>query len=368
MDGGNLLSGSVETLNEIKKNLLELRGYQTNSETLSGEEEKLEKSINSLEKSITEEIQTTTKKRRDEIEDTFDKQIDKIRTKMKRTKEKRDKRKNAKMSERIDMETAPIKGENKNLKIEAKALLQQKHIPSFCNTKLFYALYSPSCFTDLFITLIAIAVILLALPCGIYFLVLPSKKILYLIIIYVITVLIFGGLYLIIAHNTKDKYQEDIKQIKALRKNIRSNKKKIAGIKKNIKKDRDESGYGLQNFDEEITKLEKEASDILVQKMEALDTFDNTTSKVIASEIQGMNEEKLTGLKETYEKTNSEVKNNEDKIKALTIKIASEYEPLIGKDLMTVEKLDSLTNIIQAGNAGTVSEAIAVYRQGVKTE
>jgi hypothetical protein len=287
---------------------------------------------------------------------------------MKKIKEKRDRKKDVKMSERINLETASLKSENNNRKIEIKALLGQKRIPSLCNTKLFFALYAPSCFTDFLIILISIILILLLLPCGIYFLILPQEKILYLILIYVVTVLVFGGLYLVIDNFTKEKHPEEIKQIKLIRQDIRANKRKIAIIKKKIKKDRDESSYGLQNFDEEIAKLEQEAADTLNQKKTALDTFDHTTKEIIASEIRQVNEEKLSGLKGEYDKASAELKKTGDQIKALTIKIASEYEPIIGKDLMTLERLDSLINIIQAGNAATISEAAAFYRQNMKPE
>lgn len=368
MDNGNLLSGGVDTLNAIKEHLLELHVHQANKTELAAEEQKLEKNINSLEKAIAEEIQTTTRKRRDEIEAAFDKQIDVTRARIKKIRDKRGKRKNAKISERINTETASLKGENNNLRIEAKALLEQKQIPSFCNTKLFHSLYLPSCFTDFLVAFLAIIIILLLLPCSIYFLILPQEKIFYLIIIYVITVLFFGGIYVFIDNHTKEKYPEEIRQVKAIRKNIRKNKKNIEAIKKDIKKDRDESSYGLQNFDEEINKLEKEASDIFTKKKEALETFDNTTKNVIADEIRTVNEEKLTSLKKEYAKASAESKTTEDKIKELTIKIASEYEPYIGKDLIAEDRLDSLINIIQAGNARNISEAIAFYRQNMKPE
>jgi hypothetical protein len=38
---------------------------------------------------------------------------------------------------------------------------------------------------------------------------------------------------------------------------------------------------------------------------------------------------------------------------------------MIGKDLMTLERLESLTNIILAGNAANISEAVSFYRQNM---
>jgi hypothetical protein len=365
MEGSNLLSGGLDQLNEIKENLLELHGYQSKSDSLINEEKRLEKSIESLEKTIAEEVQTTIRKRRQEIEDTFDKQVDKTRVQIKKIKEKRDKRKDRKVSERMNTETASLKVENNQLQLEAKSILKQKHIPSFCNTKLYYALYSPSCFTDFLVIFAVIILTLVLIPCGIYFYLLPDEKIFYLILTYVGTVLIFGGCYILVGNRTKEKYTEEILQVKRLRSSIRVNKKKIKVIKNNIKKDRDESSYGLQNFDTDLAKLEQEEAAIDLQKKEALAAFDNTTSQIIATEIQGISADKLSALKVEFEKANAEANRSEEMIKALTIKIASEYEPFIGKDLMSLERMDSLINIIQAGSANTISEAVAFYRQSM---
>ncbi len=365
MDGNNLLSNGVDTLNEIKEHLLERSGYQSNNDSLIAEEERLEKSISNLEKAITEEVQATTKKRRQEIEDTFEKQIDKARARMKKIKDKRDKRKSMKISERIEAETATLKVENNSLRLEAKTILKQKRIPSFCNTKLYYALYSPRYFTDFLIIIATILITLLLIPCGIYFLILPEEKIIYLVLTYVITVLLFGGCYVITGNRTKEKFTQEILQVKGIRGSIRINKKKMEVIKNNIKKDRDESAYGLQSFDADLAKLEQETADIATQKKEALGVFDQSTSQIIASEIQGANEDKLSALKSDYERVVTETKLAEEKIKALTIKIASEYEPFIGKDLMSLDRLDALINVIQAGSAATISEAIAFYRQSM---
>jgi hypothetical protein len=363
MDGSNLLSGGVDKLKEIKESLLELHGYEEKNNTLNGAEEKLEKNIENLEKSIAEETQTTTRKRRHEIEDTFDKQIEKTRARIKKIQDRRDKNKDKKVSQRVDTETALLKEENRTLELEAKSVLKLKKVPAYCNTKFYYALYAPRCFTDFLIVIIMLLLILVAIPCGLYYFVLPDKKILYLILIYVATVIIFGLIYVIIGNHTKEKHPEEIKRVKGIRQTIRVNKRKIKVIKNNIRKDRDESAYGLENFDEELTKLNHEITQFASQKKEALATFDNTTIPVIAAEILGENEDQLKGFKTRYEETQKDAKKAEVNMKALTIKIASEYEAFIGKDFMSMEQLDSLINIIQAGSANNISEAIAYYHQ-----
>lgn len=365
MDEGNLLTGGVDKLNEIKENLLELSGYQDNYDKLVLEEDKNEKSIQALEKAAAEEVQTTIKKRRAEIESAFDKQIDKTKANIKKIKDKRDKRKNKKVSERIDEETASLREDNRRLRLEAKTLLKQKHVPSYCNTKLYYALYYPRYINDILIILFALLLTLLMIPCGIYFFLLPEEKISYLVLVYIATVIIFGGIYLLIGNITKDKHSEILKQIRELRHEIIKNKKIIKAIKKNIKKDRDESSYGLENFDEDLEKLDSEAAEIAQQKKDALLTFENTTIQVITSETRRQYEEKIASLKEENDKVIANSVQAENKVKALTLKIASEYEPFIGKDLITLDRIESLINIIEAGNASNISEAVQFHRQNM---
>lgn len=206
---------------------------------------------------------------------------------------------------------------------------------------------------------------LLIIPCGIYFFVLPEERILYLVLIYIITVVIFGGLYLLIGNYTKDKHSNTLKQVREIRHDIIDNKKKIKAIKRQIKKDRDESSYGLENFDEGLEKLDSELAEIALQKKEALLTFENTTIQVITSEIRKQYEEKLTTLKGENEAIIVKTTQAENKIKALTLKIASEYEPFIGKDLITLDRIQSLINIIEAGNATNISEAVQFNRQNM---
>jgi len=365
MDEGNLLTGGVDKLNEIKEDLLELRGYQDNYEKLIIDEDKNEKSIQSLEKAAEDEVQATIKKRRAEIESAFDKQLDKNKASIKKIKDKRDKRKNKKVSERIAEETSTLREDNRRLKLEAKTLIKQKHVPSYCNTKLYYALYYPRYFSDIIIVLLALLLTLLVIPCGIYFFLLPVEKILYLVLIYIGTVIFFGGLYLIIANATKDKHSEILRQIRELRHEIVKNMRAIKSIKKNIKKDSDESSYGLENFDEDIEKLEGEAAEIAEQKKDALLTFENSTIMLITSEIKRQYEEKISSLKADNDKVIADTAQAENKIKALTLKIASEYEPVLGKDLINLDRIESLINIIEAGNATNISEAVQFHRQNM---
>jgi hypothetical protein len=364
MEDKNLLSGGVNQLHEIKENLLDLHEYKLKYEALVQDEGRLSKSIQSLEKEMAEEIVHVTRKRRQEIENTYGEQISKIGVRIKRIKEKRDKSKDAKVSERIETETASYKEENKQLRLDIKTVCKQKHIPAICKTRIYNALYFPDKILDYLLLLCMLFLAFLAIPCSIYSFALPDEQLLYLVMIYTVVIIVFFIFYFLIGNEEKTKYMKEIIQIKEIREKIKNNNKNIAVIRKNIRRDRDESFYGLENYDEDMEKLEKEVEAVTRQQREAVTIFNNTTSQLIASDIKSRNEGKLTGLKADYDRISTETVEAEDKMNELTLKIASQHEPFIGKDFMTCERLDKLIAIMEAGDANTISDAIVLYKQG----
>jgi hypothetical protein len=362
----SILSGGLDELDKLKNILIELNRYKDENDVLVNEEIRLEKSIKGMEKAISDEINSTTKKRKDEIETTYNEQMDLTRARIKKIKSKKEKSKNAKINERIDTETMSLREEYNQLISETKSLMKHNNIPKFCNTKLFYALYMPKGIQDFFIICMSLFIVLLALPYAIYTFFVPKEQMIYLVFIYPIIVIIFGGLYMLIENNTKDKHKEEIITLRGIRKKIIQNKKQRNIIKNNILKDRDESKYDLEKFNQELKELETELNDINKQKQEALAVFDNTTRYVISEEIKSRTQEELEKIKHQYEKVYMEVKNMEDNIKNLSMDIANSYEAYLGKEFMSVEKLSNLETYMTENNIASISEGISLYRESIK--
>ncbi len=361
---GNILSGGLDDLNGLKNILLDLDGYMDSNDALASEESKLEKTIKNKEKAIADEIINTTKKRKDEIEATYNEQIEKTRARIKKIHDKKEKSKSAKISERIEAETSQLKEEYRQMLLESKAILKQNKVPSFCNSRLFYALFLPRGMGDMVIIIITLIIILLIIPCIFYFYVIPEEKMVYLILIYFITVIFFGGLYMLIDNNIKDKHMEAIKRIYGLRSQNFDNKKKRDKIRKSILKDKDESRYGLDNFNQELSELNNELKSITEQKNEALSAFENTTRFVIGEEIKARSQDELNALKKKYGEVYVEIKEAEDKIKNLSMEIANNYEVYLGKEFMSVDKIIILIDIMTDNNLKTISEAMSYYKEG----
>ncbi|MGB8452682.1 MAG: hypothetical protein WCD89_10140 [Anaerocolumna sp.] len=360
----NILSGGLEDLNKLKDILLELNGNMDNNDVLVSEESKLEKSIKNKEKAVAEEILSTTKKRKDEIEATYNEQIEKTRARMKKIRGKKEKSKSIKISERIAAETAQLKEEYRQMVLDIKTLLKQNKVPAFCNTKLFYALFLPTGIGDMTIIILTLILILLIIPCFFYFYVIPKETMVYLILIYFITVIFFGGIYMLIDNNIKDKHMDTIKRIFRLRSQINENKKKRDKIRKGILKDKDESKYGLDNFNQELFELEEELKSITEQKKEALSIFENTTRVVIGEEIKAQSQDELIALKKEYGEVYVKIKETEEKIKTLSMVIANNYEAYLGKEIMSTDKLNILCDIMSENGLKTISEAMTYYKEG----
>jgi DNA repair exonuclease SbcCD ATPase subunit len=359
---GNILSGGLKELNAVKDKITELNNYRDNCDELTSEEARLEKNIKNKEKDILEEISSTHRKRKEEIEYAYNEQMDKVRNRIKKIRNKKERSKTEKVSERIEAETAGLKEEYRQMAMDIKEQFKLHKIPLLCNSRLFYAIFLPKGLLDALIIMLTLVVILLALPYIIYSLWLPEGKMIYLFLIYLLLVVVFGGLYMLLDSNIKSKHIKVLGNVGQLRIQMMLNRKKRNEIRKGIIKDKDESIYGLEDFDQELAELDRELSEVMEQKKEALRIFENTTKHVIKEEITFRYQEELNVLKQDYAKIYADIKALEENIKNLSMDITNTYEVYLGKEFMSVDKLEKLIQIIEENQLSTVSEAISFYR------
>ena len=356
-----ILHAGVDELNTIKEHVLELTGYQERNAELLKEEGRLDKLIAGKEKDLTEETENTLKKRKSEIVASYESQLDTLNARNKKVKAKKEKDKGVKVSERISEETAELRERNKELVLDIKAKMKADKTPFICNTTLFYALFMPKSILEIGLFIVGLLVVFLAIPFGIYLLFFAKKfSELALAIIYVVLILLVGGLYLAINNKVKEKHLETIREIRGLRHQYRKNAKNIRKIQKGIENDSDESGYGLEQYDDELAEIETEIRRVAEEEKEALNTFETVTSVEVKAEIKERYESELVSLRESYQETCNEQKKAEDKVKELSLMLSKQYEAYLGKDMLTVAKLDKLISHIQKGEATDIGEALAL--------
>ena len=182
-------------------------------------------------------------------------------------------------------------------------------------------------------------------------------------LIYIIDILLFGGIYIMLNNILKEKHLQTLKEIKSFRHQYRVNRKKMKTIKKGIRKDNDESSYGLEQYDTQLVKIEEEIARIAEEEKNALVKFENTVVNQIVEEIKGRYQEELDSLKVAYESTCEEQKETEEKVKEISLMLSKQYETYLGKEVLTVAMLDRLIAHMEAGEATTIKEALALEKK-----
>ena len=360
----NILAAGKETLLEIREQVLELDSCRIKADELTQEENKLDRAVTQRGKQMNDEITDTIKKRRNEVMVTFQKEEGKLQDRQKKLRAKKEKYKSSKMSERMKTETATYEEENRELATEARAAFKQSRTPRILNTSLYYGLFMPKGGKDFLICLVTFVILFVLIPMGLHQ-ALPeviTKFWWHWVLIYVMLILLFGGLYVWIHNTTKAKYGDILVKGRRIRGRIRLNKRTMAKIRHQIRKDKDESVYGLEHFDEEIAAAQQEAKDLAQRKKEALAYFESTTSSTIAEEIRGRIQPEIDRMQEEHESVRQALKAIQDKVKQKSLYVAENYEALLGKEFVNATVLSHLLELMEQGRAENIGAALALYK------
>lgn len=349
-------------LNDAKAAVNELKELIKQEEQVRQQERCLEKELDGEKKAVADAISLTVKKRREEISDSYDKEIGKIQEKLKKVIGKREKAKSQGVRERIKEETEELYSYNRELNVRMKTLFQQERVPGICRRGLYYALYFPRGIKEFFILFVVFLCCFLVVPYGIYSII-PEKRTFYLVVIYFFTIFVFGGIYTVIGNTTRGRHLEALKEGRLIRNLIRSNHKKIKVITSMIKKDKNETIYNLEKYDDEIAQLDQDLAETVKKKQDALNTFENVKKTIISDEIMGNSQEKIDKLREEHDQATKQLRQIEARVKEKKIYITDTYESYVGREFLNEERLEQLRRIIESGKADNISEAIDVYRE-----
>ena len=364
MGEANILNGGVEVLSEIRGSLLHLETLKRTSAEQAQTRQSLEKEITSKQKAMDKEIESTVSKRIEELEDSFDSQIDKTKSRIKDEKSRREKTKGEKVSQRIGEETADQHEAIRSIKQEIKGKFTKDHIWRIYNTRYFFALFLPGSISDYLLILLTV-IVLAGLPLGLYML-LGLENNWLLVAMYAGELLVFALAFLLIFKKVRNKHLAALREATDLRDEIKSTKKMIKAKAHSIRKDRDESGYGLEGFDQSIGELETTLEGIVEQKKQALKDFENTTKQDIVNEIRIKYVDDIETLKKQNEEAIRVQKEADDEISAITMDISQNYEAYLGKENLKVSVIDNLTDIINSGSALNISEALEAYKKQIE--
>lgn len=349
----------LEAVEQLKKEMAEYRL----------QEKSLKKSIISEEKSIQDEINQTIKRRKNEIEREYDVQIDANKARSKSVNAKRDKTKNKRIGERVSNETAELAEENRQYQVEMRTLFKAKHLPSFARSGYFYCLYMPKKVTEYLVMILTILAAFAGIPSLIYLL---GKLVIFKnnpkmlaygsVLISALVLFVITLIYVIIFNIVKVKNYDTLKEGRHIRDEIEANKRQMRAIKNKINKDKDDSQYGLDKYDDKLLELDEELNEISREKQDAMTAFENETKPVLINEVNDRRLPIIDDMKARLHKLEEDISLLDDDIKNSSLAVANNYGAILGREFCTSEKVDDLISLMEDGTADTVSEAIAAYK------
>lgn len=370
MDMDNIFNQNVDFLIQAREEVVACNQMEQKQKQLQEREDKMQKAIAQEEKSIHDEINTTIKKRKAEIENTYDAQLDAGRKKLKKAQEQKNKEKSERVGQRVDEETADVKENSRQLKTEMRTLFKKNHVPAFCQTGFYYALFMPKGIKEILILLLMIVIGLAGIPFGIYELfarvILVDKPIVqasyFMALVIALSLIVVLGIYFLIFNLTKVRHRDTIAEGRKIRNQMLANDKNIRAIKNAINKDKDESQYGLDAYDQKIQESQNEMDAIAEEKQAALTEFEQQTRNTIIDEINGRRQAKLDDMRQQAAAVEEERYDVEGKIKEAALAITNKYAKYLGKNICKEETLSDIINIMQTEQIDTISEGIAIYK------
>lgn len=366
----NIFNEKADYLIKAKEEVVKRDEMAAELDKMKAYQKKLSKNIASEEKSIADEIAVTIKKRKQEISATYDGRLDDNRARKKKVENKRGKKKNQRMNARIEDETKHIRQNNRELEVELKTLLKKNKVPSYCSSKLYFLMFNPRGMAEIFGMFISMLVYLAGVPALAAFLVnkflLEDKKdvntAFWVVLTVAIVVVLQLIIYFAIFNATKVKHADVLKQARSIKDKMKANDKQADAIKHSINKDKDESAYNLDAYDEKLANLEDEADSISDEKKEALKVFEDETKQAIIDEINGRRLQTLEDMKAEKKALDEKITKGEKKYSEKVLQITNQYASFIGEDMCKEDKLNDLIAIMADEQAETVAEAINVYK------
>ena len=351
-------------LKEAGEALAQVNALEEEEKRLEVEEKRTKSELEAAEKALKDEIDSTLRKRLQEINSTYDAEIAKSKDELIRAKAEREKAKSAGIEERIRQETAPILEDSAEKMKDLKNAFKKQQIPGYCTTRLFYALHYPRKAVDFLVILLFIVLAFVAVPCGVYFLLLPENFRLppVLVGVYILAILLFGGIYTAVGNATMRKYPEMLRLGRETWDDIAKNKKLVKKITKQIRHDKSEDRYDLGSYDDEIARAQQKVSEANARKQEALAQFDSVTKNIISDELTQKAGEKIGRLMSAHDETYRRYREVSEERQQKRMSLSDNYEAYLGKEFMTEEKISALSGILERGAVNSLTEAMAEYR------
>ena len=368
----NVLNADGQYLVRVRDDLTAREDLTSRISGLKADLKRREKSIAAEEKSINEEITSTVKKRRSGVESQYDRQVSEIRSKRRKVEAEKSKRISEAKSSRLQEETKHIVADSKEAEKELRKLFRKNKVPAFCSSKLFYVMFMPDGTTQIFMMVIGYLIAVVGIPWFFTWLIRKTAidssnmsdggKTAVTVVIAMLFIAIVGFAIFMLYKKVKVPHAETLRQGARYRKAVADNDKQIRDKKRRIDRDEDVSRYDLGDVDDRIRLTIEEEEVVREEKNRALQEFDESTADNIQKEIEERRMPGLNEMKQDRDARAAELSQAEADLNEKNRIISNEHAAHLGEDMMRKDKIEALIQIMDSGQAATVSAALQIYK------
>ena len=352
------LEGGIENLEQVKTKLQEEAGKQEAFNEAEAALKAKQKDLDNQKKYMADKIATATKERRAEIKKAQDEAVDGVARELKEVEKRRKDAKASAVSERMKNETADLVAQNEGFKKANAELFRVNKVPAWCNSEFYYSLFAPKTGKNFIFFIIAVVLTLGLIP-NIVCLLIKSDQLILKILIYLLIVIFFAAIYFVIFATTRGKGKgAAIEQGRLNMDQIEKNNKEIKKIQHGIKTDKDESLYGLEEYDAQISELQATLENKITERDEALKVFDEETSVSIKEEIEKENIPVIEQMENELAQMENDLNDKKAEVVSLGEEISSSYGVFLGKKNMNADRIDRMINLMEEGKAETIMQAL----------
>ena len=365
----NAFAKDVNYLKELyqkQKRVEELKELEKNAKA---EEKRLKKSLAHEVKSCNEEKNTTIKKRKNEIAATYEEEISNLQSKVKRIENERESHKSKQQNKRYWKETKGMRQELDTLESELRTLIKKNRIPRICRSNLYYSLFLPHGIKDHMIRFLWCIIMVLGLPAvvcwagSMSFLQQMQERTIFYVLIFMVFLCFTVTLYLFISNRTKMRFQQSLDECRGKIDQIRAMRKQMKAVHKGIHRDKDESEYGLESYDEKLKDYNEQIDTITANKNAALKDFEENKQPVIEKELAEPHETTIADISQKLSELEGNLNAIASELKDLKLDLSNQYEAYLGKENVSLSRVETLIAIMEEESIATVGEAIAIYEK-----
>lgn len=362
----NLLEGGAEELDQVKDALQRRDMMQETLLKMDAEKKKVDGESRNTENAASEEVSRTVKERRSRIVAEYKAQTDSLETKRRKVQQERARKRDKKQGDRISEETAAPLKEVRDLENEMKVYFREQKVPGFCRKQVYFDFFMPRG-GEIIRTVLLFFLFIAAIPAAgawvfrlavRYSDLTEQTKLLFTVLIPAVLLILFIVIYFLIYIKTKAAHPEAMRKGRELRTNINEKQREIRKTTRQIRKDRDDSVYGLEEYDQMLEKAESDLQAVRTEQQNALNRFDTETAKSIEADIRNKYREQLDADRAASEELAGKSRAMENALDQINREIASRYAPYIGEKYCTTESVEQMAEKIRTGKASDVSEAL----------